>query len=537
MTDNGAEFLRLLRNKGVKIWHTAGRLRYQARRGLLSADEIARLHAMKPELLRLVERACPGLSLDAPILPREPGELVPLSYRQEARWDAFQLLGMGHNSRSCAYAVRICGALSVACLSNAFDEVVRRHESLRTRIVIVDGVPEQRIDAPTAAHLEVIDLTEIAHGALEAEAQRLVEDLVNEPVDMAVGPAFKARVLTLASHDNVLIAAVDHVVADGSSLDLLIRDLWMAYAQGLHGACLSLPAVHAQMADYAVWQRSTGPAWIEKHGDHWNERLSGTSRLQLPVENIAGEVTASKWIELPICLEAPLRAGLREVSRREHSTLVMTVLATYVAVLLRWCEARETVVGFMTTGRTRPEIENTVGFFASTLYLRVELTARDTFRDLLRRVTEEYLTALAHQDFGLLPLSMRAAQLPGRPNFNWYRSETKPPAARRTGDMAMRARPFPFKRAAREMQGDGDLDIYGGQPWLMLGDTGHVITGCVLYRPVQFRSSTMLQFAQTLRLFARMFSAEPRTRVAACALALGWQFDDNGRMRTRGSTR
>jgi len=454
-------------------------------------------------------RALTGRAL-APRVGRGP---APLTYRQEARWKDFQHLGMALNSRSTARAFRLQGPLDVARLVDAVDELVRRHEALRTRIVTIEGAPMQRVDDPSPRGLQIFDLQGVPQRHRELEAQRLVEELVNEPLDMATGPPFGARLLQLDHDDHVVAFAADHMLADRASADLMTRELHALYVRDSpHDSPLSLPRVPVQLADYAIWQRETREAWLGQHRTYWSERLRGAPRLQLPIDAPASAGSGG-WRVGAIQFDEPLRNALHQLSRREDSTLALTVLTAYVALVLRWCDAREMIVAVMTDGRGRPEIQHTVGFFASDLYLRVQLGAADSFRDLHRQITEEYGRALRHQDCGLLPALMPEARLASVPSFNWYQMDATPALQDACG--RLRTRPFHIRRELRELQAEGDLSIFGGQPWVGLTDELDRIAGCVLYRPGHFKEGTMAAVARNLPEFASNLVQNPEGRVAS----------------------
>jgi hypothetical protein len=508
-TNNLGEFVISLRRKGVRLWKENGNLRYMAPRGVLSTAELTTLHGMKAELLRLIE----SLSEHA-LSPRSSSAPAPLTYVQEARWRDFQVLGMARNSRNCTGVTRLCGPLSIEAVSKAVDAITLRHEALRTRIVPVDGLPMQIVEHPPTQKLEVVDLRRIPKVVAERTAQRLVEDTVNEPTDMAVGPLFRAQLIQVGEHDSILVLAVDHIVADGTSMNLLRREIFTSYLQRAAGSLTTLPEVRVQLADYAAWQRKTEPIWLKTHGDYWRDRLSGAPRINLPLEEVPTGTARCNWIEAPVRFEPPLRDAFKDVSRLEKTSLAMIVFATYIALLMRWCNVDEVIVGIVTNGRAHCEVQHTVGFFATTLYLRIGLTKHDTFRDLLHKVNDEYRAALVHQDFGLLQLTMPVPGLLRSPSINWNQADPREPASEGAAGCPLVTQPFPFARAARDMDGEGPLSIYGGEPWLILNDTLEEIRGGVWYRSSHFSRNTMTSFAESLRLLATQFAENPRSCVA-----------------------
>jgi hypothetical protein len=506
-------------NKGLKIWADNGRILYRAPKGAITPADIQCLRARKAEILETLVATHIVSTSEPHLVPRLPSDSVPLTYTQQARWNAFLVLGMCRNTRTLSLSLRLSGDLNIAALKMSFDEIVRRHTSLRTRIVDICGTPMQIIDPSNKSDLEIIDLTKIARSNVETEARKYVEDVVNEQVDMSVGPLFRARLLKLGDYDNVLVVALDHIMADGVSIELLMRDIEIMYMQAAHGLPPSLPQVVVQFADFAVWQQKNHQSFVKKHDAYWTNHLRGTSRIRLPAVERPIAVAGSKWEKFPVRFDKEISAGLKELSRRNGTTLPMSILSAYVASISRWCNQRDLVVGFLTTGRHCPEVENTIGFFASTIYLRIELCESDSFLDLLRRVTAEYYAVIEHQDFGLSAVPTLGPDVAQNPSFNWSSS------ARLTSDdtyisndqlndagALVRTEPFPFVATAPEMEWDGDLPIYGGEPWLLLSEGTDGVEGVMRYRRTRFDSSSMKRLGGNFLSFARKILSDPTSR-------------------------
>lgn len=444
--------------------------------------------------------------------PRLPNEAIPLTYTQQARWRSFQVIGMERNTRICSTAVRLASTVNVRSLHTAVDEIVRRHESLRTRIVTVDGAPMQIIDQANTGLLEFLELSRISRRiAVESEAQSLVEEVINEPTNMAVGPSFRARLLKLDACHYVLVVALDHISADALSLKLLIRDLFTAYVQITRGLPFSLPPMPVQFADFAVWQHKTHSVRSAAHLHYMKEQFSGAERLRVPAKVIAVHPSQPKWGTIPISYERPLSLGLDRLSQRCGTTLALTVLTTFVARLCHWCQQEDVVVGCVTTGRHRSDIMNVIGFFASTIYLRVQVQSTDSFIQLLRRVTQQYWSAIEKQEFGLSILTVPPPAFAQNASFNWLSGVGPPPSLSDETPKSMR---FPFVRTSREMEWDAHLLIYGGEPWLTLSGNANGIQGQIKYRPCHFVARQIEEFRDALTVGARMLLEDPNASVS-----------------------
>jgi hypothetical protein len=522
MMESSSELLSSLCERGVRLWAENGQLRFQAPKGELLPEERNKLRTLKAEIIDLLEQA--KSASDVPLEPRVAGYPVPLTFPQQMLWNALHPLGMTNRStRSVPIAIRIYGRLNIESLRRSLDEVVRRHEALRTRIVMIDGSPMQEIDEAWGFELEVIDLTAAGSEIKEAEAKRLVEELVNEKIDVAVGPLFAARLLELSDQDHVLVVAMDHVISDGFSLDVLSRDIWTLYRQSVRGLPLSLPKVVIQLADYAVWQEKTSQRWMEKHGPYWKERLADAPRVRFPSDGDMGRVSRFKSGNAPIQFGKALTSKLRELTRRRRTMLAMTMLTAYVAVILRWQEKWELVLSFVVNGRHRSELENTIGFIASPLYLRVQMAENDTFFTLLERVTKEYYTAYDHYDFGRLSIPVPGPEFKRSTSFNWQTAlpgnsnATSGGCAESDGPAdVVEFKPFPCRNAAFDIdiEWDGDPEVLDGDPGVMLWDTIDGVVGDVWYRADRHKSSTMEQFARNFRLVAERVLEHPEARVA-----------------------
>jgi hypothetical protein len=413
--------------------------------------------------------------------------------------------------RTIAAAVRLSGRLDVMLLRDCLARLVERHESLRTRIVVRDGIPMQHVDEPGRAALELISLTGVAQDCREAQARHLAEELVYEPFLVAAGPLFVARLIEVSELDHVLAIAMDHIVADIASLGIAWREIFTPYAQSARGMPVSLPEMSVQFPDYAVWEQRADSLWQERHGAYWRERLAGARRVRLfPQEALDNDAqTRRAW--LPIRFGKELSAGLRELSRRERSTLVMSVLTAYVGVVCRLYEESDLVVPFTTGGRLRPELGGLIGYFGVPLFLRIGLFEEDSWLDLLKRVSGEYGAAYEHSDSCRM-----AAGIPGfvwNPAFNWIPGEF----AAVGGDAGLAGglgiQPYAIKITIR------DGVRYGAELRVDLRDSEDGVMGTVGYRADLFSREAVERFGRNFRVFAERMVGEPRGRVAAMEYA------------------
>ena len=332
-----------------------------------------------------------------PLVPVERTGPLPLSFAQERLW-FLDRLQPGTAFYNVPVPLRLSGALDVPALERALGEVVRRHEALRTTFGEADGEPVQLVAPPGGFALPVEDLSTLADA--EAAARRRIGDESVRPFDLRTGPLFRAALLRLADDDHVLMLCMHHVVSDGWSMGVLFRELsalYAAYREGLDSPLAGLPV---QYADFAVWQRRQleGSALAGELA-WWRRRLEGApALLELPTDRPRPAVQSFRGGYERFALSAAAVEGLRALGRREGATLYMVLLAAFQALLARWCEAEDVVVGSPVSGRTRGEVEGLVGFFINTLVLRTDLSGDPAFGEVLRRVREVTLGAWEHQD-------------------------------------------------------------------------------------------------------------------------------------------
>ncbi|MFL5384123.1 MAG: amino acid adenylation domain-containing protein, partial [Longimicrobiaceae bacterium] len=360
--------------------------------------EHSTLGALAAEVDRL-RRAAQGV--EAPPIrpvPREGADL-PLSFAQERLWFVDRMEA-GSATYHMPLFARLEGELDEGALRRALDELVRRHESLRTSFPLVDGLPVQRVAPPSPVELFTHDFAAFRDDEREEEAGRLVREHARIPFTLETGPLFRADLARLGEHDHLLLITLHHVIADGWSLDLLWRELAALYGAFSRGEPSPLPGPAVQYGDFAAWQRT----WLrgevlERQLAYWRRALKGAPPLlRLPTDRPRPAVQTHRAATEIAVLPREAAGAVQALARREGATLFMVLLAALDVVLSRLAGDREVVVGTPIAGRTRAETEGVVGLFLNSLALRVDLSGDPTFAGLLRRVREATLDAYAHQD-------------------------------------------------------------------------------------------------------------------------------------------
>ncbi|PRP97400.1 Linear gramicidin synthase subunit D [Enhygromyxa salina] len=357
-------------------------------------------NATVAKLAQLIE-AGPGegRSAPAPITRIERGRPLPLSFAQQRMW-FFDQLEPGTATYTVPGCIRLDLPVNVDALRRSFDELVRRHETLRTRFVLVDGQAAQIIDPPAPFDLGYVDLSQTPVATREAEAITAALALTRRPFDLARGPLLRATVFELDEHCFILQLAMHHIISDGWSIGVFIRELGALYDALSSGRPSPLTELPIQYADFAVWQAEwfRGEVLDEQLG-YWRRQLAELPPpLDLPIAGPRPPVQTYVGAAVSFTIDAESTAALTEVARAEGATLFMALLAGYAALLGRYTRREDILVGTPVANRNRTELAELIGFFANTLALRVDLSGDPSYAELLRRVRGTTLDAFSHQD-------------------------------------------------------------------------------------------------------------------------------------------
>ncbi|MCP4657458.1 MAG: amino acid adenylation domain-containing protein, partial [bacterium] len=335
-------------------------------------------------------------------IPRRarPEAPTPLSFHQERLW-VLDRLEPGSTVFNMPFPLRLEGEITV--LERSINEIVRRHESLRTTFPSRDGDPVQIISPPAEFRLSVVDLSRLAEPARQAEAEALFHADAATPFDLERGPLYRATLLRLGTREHVLLQNLHHIISDGWSIGVLFRELAAlleAFTAGGPGAATPLVALPIQYADFALWQRERlRGEFLEQQLAYWREQLRGPlPRLELPTDRPRPGVQTYRGACVKHRLPAALRDELHALSREHGASLFITLLAAFKLLLHRYTGQDDIIVGTPIAGRQRLEVEGLIGYFLNSLALRTEVGGGMSFRGLAGRVREVVLGATAHQE-------------------------------------------------------------------------------------------------------------------------------------------
>ncbi|HEY0733618.1 MAG TPA: amino acid adenylation domain-containing protein, partial [Herpetosiphonaceae bacterium] len=394
------ELLARLRGRNIKLWAEGDRLRFQAPKGALTDELRAALSEHKAEVLALLQEVT-ATTHEAPApIERAPNrDALPLSYAQQRLWFLDQL-EPGSPFYSLPFAVRLSGQLDVAVLERAFAALIARHEALRTTFVAHDGQPVQVIAPPAPLPLPLVDLRQLPGAEREAATQKHMRAEAYTPFDLQRGPLLRTTLLQLAATDYVVLVTLHHIIADGWSIGILIRDLATLYAACAADLPSPLPPLPVQYADFAHWQRqSLTDQRLQQLLTAWIDQLHGApTTLELPTDHPRPPVQSVHGATLPVRLPQSLTQALLTLSQQHGATLFMTLLAAFQVLLARVSGQDQLLVGSPIAGRTRAELDELIGCFVNTLVLRADLRGQPTFVALLARVRTTTLHAYEHQE-------------------------------------------------------------------------------------------------------------------------------------------
>src|SRR6266496_3190761 len=329
----------------------------------------------------------------------ETTRLVRTSFAQQRLWFLDQLESDG-SAFNISKAVRMIGRLDVPALKKTLNAVVSRHETLRTNFKLVDGEAMQVIFPAREMEISAVDLRGLSPDERELEFQRLGAEAGRRVFDLAHDPLLRASLFQLDDDDHVLWLTLRHIVSDGWSMSVLFRELGVLYEAFLKDQPSPLADLPIQYADFALWQRE----WLqgevlETQLDYWRKQLADTPAvLDLPTDNPRPALQTFNGAYHSLVLPRRLSDSVSALSRRSGTTLFMTLLAAFQALLGRYTNQEDVVVGTPIANRTRRETEDLIGFFVNTLVMRTDLSGNPSFRQLLHRVREVALQAYAHQD-------------------------------------------------------------------------------------------------------------------------------------------
>lgn len=388
------EFLRGLHTQQVRVWVEEGKLRFRAPKGVMTPALQAELQARKAEILALLAPT----ELEQRIEPTPEQPHYPLSDAQRRLWVLDQL-----EPGAAAYIIplnlRLEGELDAPALLSALGQVVQRHEALRTTFLTVDGEPRQQIHPDLPLSPQVIDLSGAAKP--EEAARRMAREEAQHPFDLAAGPLLRIALLRLGERDHVLLFTLHHIITDGWSLSVIVREVARLYEAARRGEPNPLPPLRIQYRDYAAWQAR----WLDSEAvaadrAYWHQKLAGeVEPLALPTDFPRPPVQSFNGQEQLFSFSMAQSEALQRLSRQHQTSLFMTMLAIVQVLLHRYTRQQDILVGSPIAGRFHADLAEQVGYYLNTLLFRSEVRGDLPFERLLHQVRQSATEAYEHQRY------------------------------------------------------------------------------------------------------------------------------------------
>jgi amino acid adenylation domain-containing protein len=391
------ELLSVLRERKVAIRAEAGQLRVSAPEGALTPDIQDQIRLLKADLITYLSGHLPkqgGTGVIEPVSREGP---LPVSFAQERLWFLDQ-----YEEDTGAYDIpvtfQLVGSVDAGALRRSVDELVARHEILRTTFPSKGGTPFQAISADVEGAWEWGE-EDISGLTDDAEVRRRIEAEVRRPFDLEQGPLLRVCLFHQSESRHLLQVTMHHIVSDGWTTGIFNRELSEVYGALVRGEESPLSELPIQYGDFAVWQREwLQGEMLETQLSYWRNQLADVKPLQLPTDRPRPAIQTFSGRGLRVQFEAGLVEGLEKLSRAEGTTLYMTLMAAFQLLLHRYSGQTDLAVGTPIAGRRRPEVEGLMGVFINTLVVRSRLEGDLTFRELLAQVRATALAAQAHQD-------------------------------------------------------------------------------------------------------------------------------------------
>ncbi len=427
----------------------------------------------------------------------------PLSFAQQRLWFLDQL-EPGNIAYNVCQPMHLAGWLNVVALEQSFNEVVRRHEALRTSFVQSDGQPMQAIAPPTTFSLPVVDLRELPLDQRQQKAQQLAIEEAECPFNLAQGPLLRITLLKLAQAEHVLLLTMHHIVCDSWSIGVLIREVAALYKAFCQGGEYALPELPIQYADFAVWQRQWMQGQVfQTQLAYWKHQLTNAPPvLKLPTDQPRPLQATYLGKHQSLVLSKDLSEALKSLSQRQGVTLFMSLFAAFNTLLYCYTQQNDILVGSPIANRNQTKTEGLIGIFINTLVLRTDLSGNPSFQELLNRVREVTLEAYTHQDLPFEKL-VSELQLERDLNYNplfqvWFTLENVSIPDLETLSSNLTFSPFQMEKKTAAF----DLA-------LLLSEKSEGISGYFEYKTDLFRTQTILQMAEQFKTILHNVVVQP----------------------------
>ncbi len=452
-----------------------------------------------------------GGKVQADTIPkRQIYQNIPLSFSQQRLWFIDQLYH-GSSFYNIPIAFHIQGHLNIKALEQSLNEIIKRHEVWRTNFRLVNGEPIQEISPQSTWDVSIINLEHLSGKDWEAEVKQFGAESAKKPFNLAKGLLVRATLLRLSEEEHVLLVTTHHIITDGWSEGVFLRELSTLYTAFSKNQPSLLPELPIQYADFAVWQRDRLKGeFLATQLNYWKQQLQGELPvLQLPTDRPRPNLTTFTGAKHYFTFSASLTNALKQLSQREDATLFMSLLAAFNILLYRYTDQEDILIASPIANRNRAELEGMLGLFVNTLVLRNNLSGNPSFHELLHRVREVTLDAYGHQD---LPFEMLVEEL--QPERDLSRNplyevmfvlQNTPGSVQEASGLTLRTLEFD--------SGTAQLDIF-----LSMSESEEGLTGCLEYNTDIFDSTTITQFLNNFQTLLENIVANPEQHLSELSL-------------------
>ncbi|MBW4633662.1 MAG: amino acid adenylation domain-containing protein, partial [Iphinoe sp. HA4291-MV1] len=505
------EFLSELGSLDIKLWVDGERLRCSAPEGTLTSSLRVELQQRKGEILAFLQKANLGSSsIIESIVPVSREGKLPLSFAQRRLW-FLQQFEPESGFYNISVAVHFSGRLNQSALEQSLNYMIRRHEALRTNFITKAGQATQVIHPERCLKLQIIDLQHLGETEQQLSCQKLIATEAVRPFDLAEDLLVRATLLNLTPKEHVLLLVIHHIVSDGWSTGIVVKELAAVYNAVCNNEPINLSELPIQYADFAVWQQQylAGEALASQQA-YWQQQLAtAPALLELPTDHPRPAIQTYKGATQTFILSQELTSALVSLSQRQGVTLFMTLLAAYQTLLYRYSGQTDICVGTPIANRNHSEIEGLIGLFANTLVLRNNLSGNPSFADLLLHVREVALGAYAHQD---LPFEQLVEALQPERSLSYtplfqvmFVLQNAPMPELCLDELTLS--PWPLSNSTAKF----DLT-------LTLEDTSTGLSGSIEYNTDLFDESTIVRMAQHYENLLNAVVANPQQKLSDLAI-------------------
>ena len=525
---NTVELLSYLRSLDIQIFIDGENFLCNAPKGTLTLELREEIQQKKAEIIEFLKATNRTNNQSfRPLVPISRSENLPLSFAQQRLWFLDQLIP-NNPFYNIPVALHLTGSLNKAALEQSFNEIVRRHEALRTNFVIQSGQPVQLINPTLTITLPIIDLRQLPQDEREIQARQFTNQEAQRCFNLSTDSLLQTKLLRLDETQYILLLNMHHIVSDGWSIGVLIQEIAALYTAFANNQPSFLPKLTIQYADFAYWQRQ----WLqgevlEKQLGYWQKQLDDISILNLPTDRPRLAVQTYQGARQPLQLSKSLSEALLALGQQEGVTLFIILLAAFKVLLYRYTQQEDIAIGSPIANRNRSEIEGLIGFFVNSLVLRTDLSGNPTFRELLSRVKEVALGAYAHQD---LPFEKLIEELHPERNLNQnplfqvvFALQNAPMSALELTGLTLSPLPFDTETTRFDLEFHlWEANIQNGL-WV---DSSEGISGFVVYSTDLFDDATISRMLGHFQTLLEGIVANPEQPIAQLPLLSESELDN-----------